>query len=287
MPKSVHVVNVKKVIDALKTQRMSYSELKNKTNIPEKSLARILKEYLEFWGLAKKVTDEDGREKWSWIEDVKEYRTVRELDADLNHSKKILPAIDMILAEDWTLGLRYASDMPQTRDPHMDQAALEFKESMLQHLESGYPDIYHLVLKLRATLGELTKLYEKTETRYEAEIAALLAQTHFHNDKFPEGYPLVLRQRNFDSWKSDFDLFSLSRVASHKSIVLPLGFRWSNEQFKFIPDNILKEAIAMQSKRRQVFEVLSIQLTRLGIRTDMGRPLDGHCKLCPKIRTLK
>jgi hypothetical protein len=267
---------------------MSYNELKDKTRIPEKSLARILREYLEFWGLAKKVTDEDGKEKWTWIDDVKEYQTARDLDADLNHSKKILAAIDMILAEDWALGLRYSLDkIPQTRDPHTDQAASELKESLLQHLESGYADMHHLVLKLRASLEEITKLCDKTKTQYEGEIAALLAQIHFHNDKFPEGYPPVLRQQDFHSWKRDFDRFSLSRVTSHKSTALSLSFRWSNEQFKFIPDNIMKEAIAMQSKRCQIFDDLSTQLNRLGMRTNMGRPLDGHCKLCPKIRTLK
>lgn len=265
MPRSLDRTKIKDVVDALKKRNLSWSELKEITNIPDKSLERILKDYLSFWGLIRKVKDEKDREKWAWIENVKVYRTVREFDLDLNHSKKIVPAIDAILGEDRML-------WPTNIREH------EFKEFLLQHLETEYRDIYGLVLNLRGILGEWDRYLEEIGAKYHMEIdnwVSESARALGHDSISPAHF-----ERWRGQWQEKFgrailtEVFGIPIRVSHSMLHI----------LEFLPDEAKDYATAIQGKRCQIFEDLNSELSKLRSRVNMGRPLDGRCGLCPRVR---
>jgi hypothetical protein len=74
----------KPVIDALREGRKSWSDLEKITirlsknderKIPEKTLDRILKDYLEPWGLVHKDND-----FWAWYENLRIFRSNEEYE---------------------------------------------------------------------------------------------------------------------------------------------------------------------------------------------------------------
>lgn len=274
MPRGIDRVKIKAVIDALRKRKRGWSELKQKTSIADKSLARILNDYLKFWGLAEKVRDEKGREKWSWVENIKVYRTIREYDLDLSHSKKLLPALDAILAEDPAL-CRDQSAVSELRF----RGELQFKEFILQHLETEYPDIYELVLKHRDILKKWYKYLEKTETQYKREI------DNWISEQISEGYRAT-RAREYwrRQWKNRFEGAILRKVRPLIFEISVLGSGREDPVLKFLPSEVKERAITVQTKRCRIFRDLSTHLNELRLKVNMGRPMDGQCDSCPRIR---
>ena len=270
MPRGIDRIKIKAVIDALRKTKRSWIELKEETKIPDKSLARILKDYLKFWGLIEKKKDEKDREKWVWAENIKVYPTVREFNLHLDHSQKLLPAIGAILAEDETFGRKpYADDLNELTMTD----TLVYKDLFLQHLETEYPEIYKLVLQLRNILKEWSNFLTKIGNQYETEIDKWI----FHR----RGNVGLSLFRNI--WGRDFERETLSKVKSSPFRVWPPPLE-EHSILKFFPEKVIDRAISIQTRRYQTFKELRIGLERLRIDVDMGTPLDGHCNSCPKIR---
>ena len=82
---------MKPVIDALRQGKKTWSELKA-LGIPERTLDRILKKYLEFWGLAKK----EGV-YWVWYERSRVFKSKHDYDLAIKHSRKLVPALQNML----------------------------------------------------------------------------------------------------------------------------------------------------------------------------------------------
>ena len=121
-------VRGKKVIDALREGKKSWSELR-KLDIPEKTLQRILQDYLQYWGLVEK------KEKyWVWYEYLRVFSSEGEYKAALEHSRKLLDTFDLMKM--------FCFDLE-------DPLFLSAKE----HLRS-YPEIYKNLEKLEEVTSQ-------------------------------------------------------------------------------------------------------------------------------------
>ena len=124
-------VHLKKIIDALREGKKTWSELAN-LGIPEKSLQRALKENLQYWGLAEKKDN-----YWIWYDNLRVFNSDQEFKVAIEHSKKLLPAFDRI---------------KEFRFNFEDSLYLAAKE----HLRS-YPEIYQKLEKLEAVVNPKNK----------------------------------------------------------------------------------------------------------------------------------
>ena len=82
---------MKPVINALREGKKTWSELKA-FDIPDKTLHRILEDYLKKWGLADKEGD-----YWVWYEYSRVFKSRADYDLAIDHSRQLLPALRNIL----------------------------------------------------------------------------------------------------------------------------------------------------------------------------------------------
>jgi tetratricopeptide (TPR) repeat protein len=142
---------MKPVIDALKEGKKTWSDLR-KLDIPEKTLARILREYLEYFRLVRKEGD-----FWVWYENVGVvFSSKDEYDLALEHSKKLFPQFKQML--------QYSAHY---KDPTVYLA-------MREHLKS-YPEIYRRLEKFeKAFAGLNEKLLQNKEMLAQHQVNAEL-----------------------------------------------------------------------------------------------------------------
>jgi len=133
---------MKYIIEALREGKKTWSDLKqikiktngSEKNVPERTLDRILKENLEFWGLAKKEDD-----FWVWYQYSKKL-TKHNYDLAMNHSRILLTGFHMSV---------YNTDKYSQEKEYV---------AMKEHLK-GHSEIYQ----------ELTK-YEKDFTKMNTKV---------------------------------------------------------------------------------------------------------------------
>jgi len=128
---------IKAVIEALKEGKKTWSELVN-LGIPEKTLERVLKDYLIYWGLVRKEGD-----YYVWHEYVRTFQTPREYEVFLRHSKQIVPELFVLISSKFSVSKNHYYNARE-------------------HLRTGYPEIYEKLLKIEAFFG---KRLEKKEQR--------------------------------------------------------------------------------------------------------------------------
>ncbi|MEM1589675.1 MAG: hypothetical protein QXQ47_02300 [Candidatus Bathyarchaeia archaeon] len=113
---------IKKVIDALKEGKKTWSELEA-LGVPEKTLNRVLKDYLMYWDLVRK----EG-EYYVWFENLRVFKSRHEYELSVKHSRGLIPAFKKIM------------DVSASVEPKLYQAVKE-------HLKTGYPEIHHKLEK--------------------------------------------------------------------------------------------------------------------------------------------
>jgi hypothetical protein len=150
--------NIKKVIIELKKGPKTWTDLM-KLKIPRKSLERILKDYLQYWGLATK----NSEGKWAWFEHTKVFKGKDEYEMFLEHSRNLIPGI-----KDLTYQVENKSDLSQhliKENPQLDFAVLDkIKLYFIEHLRTGYYEISHkmeTLKKLEKDLEEMKKGYRR------------------------------------------------------------------------------------------------------------------------------
>ncbi|MGF3521895.1 MAG: hypothetical protein ACQXXJ_02215 [Candidatus Bathyarchaeia archaeon] len=146
MKKTPVRVHLKKVVDALKTKPMSYSELKQ-LGIPEKTLSRVLRDYLEPMELVEKT--EAGL--WVWRQTQVTAKTEADFKALLRHSKKLT-----ITSADFQRFDCMNPELAVSMLAFPEAFTLDGEEAILnscfkQHLKTGYPNVYKLLVKYRKT----------------------------------------------------------------------------------------------------------------------------------------
>jgi hypothetical protein len=157
---------MKPVIDALKEGKKTWSDLR-KLDIPEKTLARILKDYLEYFGLVRK----EGN-FWVWQENARVvFSSKDEYDLALEHSKKVFPPFKQML--------QYSAHY---KDPTVYLAVRE-------HLKS-YPEIIRRLKKFeKAFAGLNEKLVQNKEMlaqhRVNAELGGPFRFSAFYDEWNP------------------------------------------------------------------------------------------------------
>ena len=143
---------MKPVVEALRQGNKKHSELLS-LGVPEKTLDIILKDYLEYLGLAEKKGV-----YWAWYTHTRVFENEEERKAALKHSEKLVPALDNVLLCSFTpedLLFKAFDEHLKTGYPEIHQKLTEFlemkdekdnKESLLKYakklnnLSLGYPD---------------------------------------------------------------------------------------------------------------------------------------------------
>ena len=131
MGRGINKKNVKTVMDALKDGRKTWTELKS-LGIPERSLSRILTNYLEYWGLAFK----DGQ-YWAWHVEKMDVESPVMEEFALEHSKLMIKRFNDNMN-------RYA--ILELLVFHHDKDSHE--ECLYSHLKTGYLECIEAVLFL-------------------------------------------------------------------------------------------------------------------------------------------
>jgi len=163
--------------------RKSWSELKEKTKIPERTLARIL-ERISKWGVARK--GEDG--KWVLTAYDQVYETFEEYEFALLHSQKLLTGIEDII---FTIKGGYMRSLESLVELCLEKGKrsipgsvrLSFEEMkkhdikfpddekrkicalVFQRIKTGYPDLHKLFL-IRDALISSPPEYELAKILY-------------------------------------------------------------------------------------------------------------------------
>ena len=137
---------IKTVIEGLRKKPMTWKELAE-LGIPEKTLQRILQDYLISWGLVQK--NKDGY--YVWFEQKRELSKA-EYELALQHSK------NLIFGNETMLGIsQYTIDSLINAYIMNPEEVIPF----FNHLETGYPLIYRKFQKCLETLKERGKLIKQ------------------------------------------------------------------------------------------------------------------------------
>jgi hypothetical protein len=133
-------VRMKPVIQALREGNKTYSELSG-LGVPEKTLDRILKDYLEYLGLAEKK----GR-YWVWYEHKRVFQSKHDYSIALEHSRKLTLSTDDNLRLDQSNPYLALDLLVYNKDIN-DQC-------LLQHIKTGYYELFSLLQKYRKMMDD-------------------------------------------------------------------------------------------------------------------------------------
>jgi len=248
---------IKAVLEIIRKKPRTWSEIKeeykNKNKnleIPDKSLARILNDYLGYWGLVRKGND--GR--WWYVAhevavEDKNYYIV------MWHSLLVLPglveisreyggflAIDEREEEYKKLLLRIEQFVPfcdQFHTPyfHTPYSKKTVTEFAKEHLKTGYPEAYEAVSE---ALRNFKKQGENTEKRVTEE----------ELKNFIERQPREIPIKSLES-------INLDNVE------------------KYLKEDIERLNKIRQNANNKLFEIVSDVIN--------GKPLKGECSGCPRV----
>jgi hypothetical protein len=244
--RGINEIAMKKIVDEIRKKPASWTDLKEKTKLPEKSVTRYLKT-LEFWELAKK----NDAGYWDWYERVRNYETEHDYNIALKHSKKLLDilagffGVSMIHPE-W-FQKREVQSLKTLDD-------LYFSDRVREHLKTGYLSLYEEVVdfdKLIELRNEIRKELAMHESKIEKE-KMLEYVAHFRSLK-----RYVIPKKH---WKE------VDRL------VCQIG----PERQAFVEET--------QKNYNESLVKISNELRRLIFMVEHGEPLLGSCELCPKLK---
>jgi hypothetical protein len=236
---------IKVVIDVLKQKRATWSEIVTQTGIAERSVTRILNEYLGYWGLASK--DTEGY--WAWYDTVRTIASQADLDLAIDHSKWLVKGIDLYMS--LLLTPEQNSEQPKRV---LTEEASTFLSCIGAHMKSGYPRVNADIENLQLTLND---------------------GRDFMEAKYP---PCQVKDRAWELIES-IDMYRQMKKAVPKyslkivKIVEPL---LTSEDFAKLSK--------FQEEKTQLFNKINKAIQVLKIRAESNQPLEGKCHLCPNVR---
>lgn len=238
---------IKEIIDIIKEKPVTWIDLKENTNLPDKTLSRYL-DYVNYWGLAKK--SESGY--WEWFERIRTYETEKDYNLAIRHSKKISEALNGILPASLNNPALFKNWWiePESNDQ------LILRERAREHLKTGYPRIYTEIVEFEELLNQeiqyaQNELFIVSDSR-KLTIESLLQYTgKFRSCKFavPKEY-----------WK-EIELIVKK--------ITPTQLEFLEETEKKRWDRLLK---------------IAGELRQIMLQVEHGEPLLGSCSLCPTIK---
>jgi hypothetical protein len=251
---------MKPVVNALMEGKKTWSDLKEikikklseekERKIPDKTLDRILKEYLVYWGLVRKEDD-----YWVWYEQSRIFQSTADYDLAIEHSRKLIPTLRSML------------NASEVYEPLLLSAAEE-------HLKS-YPEIYQKHMEFDELFNQkLRKLFSKYRDRIK-----LPGRDFIILD------PVTIKKEGFlgklEATETKFKKRDVPYMIDWKGNL-------TEEQIKEIKElQAILDDKASIHKEFQLFRELAGDLSVLVLRTEMGTPLEGRCSLCPNVKILE
>jgi hypothetical protein len=234
---------MKVVIETLRKGKKTWTELK-KLGVPEKTLDRILKDYLEYWGLAKK----EGY-YWVWYEYSREI-SPHDYQLAIEHSKKLIPALKNML------------NVAVIERHELHSAAKE-------HLKS-YPEIYGKLGKFEKAFNDrVRELLEKHGDKIRTP------------DKFFILDPVTMKKKGFlgklGISETKFRRRDVPFMIAWKGELNESEIR----DVKELRD--LLENTKAFNERFEIYREFAGDISLLILKIEMGEPLEGKCFLCPRI----
>jgi|GEM_PF-2894847 len=256
---------MKPVIDALREGRKSWSDLEkiaitlsenDERKIPEKTLDRILKDYLEPWGLVHKDND-----FWVWYENLRIFRSNEEYELMVEHSRKLVPALQNML-------------LIYSKDRHVYYSAAK------EHLRS-YPAIYQRLEAFELAFNDrVRELFEKYGKYIKTPDQFMVLDYVKVPGKGPLGRIFSQTRLKKRDLPYAIEYPDLPNIKNREGFEKTVEFREIKELTDFLDDT---EAF---SKRFENYGELAGEITKLSLRVEMGQPLEGTCSLCPKVRII-
>jgi hypothetical protein len=242
-------VRMKEVIESLREGKKTWTDLKN-LKVPEKTLDRILKDHLIYWGLVRK---ED--EYYVWYDQARVFQSRDDYDLAIKHSRKLIPTLRSML------------NASEVYEPQLLSAAEE-------HLKS-YPEIYQKHMKFDELFNQkIRKLFSKYRDRIK-----LPGRDFMILD------PITIKKEGFlgrlGATETKFKKRDVPYMIDWKGNL-------TEDQIKEIKElqAILDDKVSIH-KEFQLFRELAGDLSVLVLKTEMGTPLEGRCSLCPNVKILE
>jgi len=242
-------VRMKEVIKSLMDGKKTWTDLKN-LKVPEKTLDRILKDYLIYWGLVRK---ED--EYYVWYDQARVFQSRDDYDLAIRHSRKLISTFRSML------------NASEVYEPQLLSAAEE-------HLKS-YPEIYQKHVKFDELFNQkIRKLFSKYRDRIK-----LPGRDFMILD------PITIKKEGFlgrlGATETKFKKRDVPYMIDWKGNL-------TEEQIKEIKElQAILDNKASIHKEFQLFRELAGDLSVLVLKTEMGTPLEGRCSLCPNVKILE
>jgi hypothetical protein len=243
MPAGKSSKAIKKVIDCLRKKRMSQSELLVETGLPERTLRRILTDSLASWGLI--IKDKEGN--WAWYETTKLYATKIDLEIALEHSRKLIPGLDLLAASVST-----PEQYVEKTKGLVQQDVFALKEAAENHIRTGYPILS----------AQLTKLENLNAQR----------KCFFVN---------VIGESSTEDWSS-----LLQDIHNFRGMKLAVSKKNLGRVQKLV-GKISSDKLALIDELEEQWQTGSDQASKdirdLERKIEHGTPLEGKCKFCPAV----
>ena len=244
--------NMKKVIDSLREGKKTWSELK-KLEIPDKTLERILKENLEYFGLVKK---EKGY--WVWYEYSRVFNSKEEYELAIEHSRKLIPVLKSL-----------SKVNIETRNEPL-------KSLVKQHLRS-YPEISEKLEKFEKVFNKRVRyLLEKHGSKIRGPESFMILDPIKVKGKSPLGK--IFSKTEFKKRDIPFAIQMDSSEMKFEELEKTEEYKEVKELRDFLEDNT---AIY---NRLKIFKDLAGDLDLLALQIEWNEPLEGRCKRCPNIK---
>lgn len=250
MARELSAENIKKVIDVVRKKRLPSPELEKETGISERTLRRILRDYLSYWKLV--AQDKDGN--WAWYETTRAYATKIDLEIALEHSLKLIPGLDSLSA---SFAVTWYEGKPKGLK---EQDVFALKDAAENHIRTGYPLLSAQITQLNSLKAQRKNLYE-----------------------------IATDQPAPDGWSSLLDnLYSFHQFSSDPSLKSKPKLPKTNlNKVKKLLKKIHVDDLALIIKLEKEYKIIDEQTARdiqdLKLKITHGEPLEGKCVLCTAI----
>ena len=293
--------NLAQTVKAIKKQPQRIEDLEKK-GIKRREAYRCL-EVLKDIDLIK-----ESKGEYIWKSGLEEFKNVEEYKIKLNHSKNLVrQVIEEKESNEESNEFNMVIQIEEPNNFNIDINRFEDSYNfgyLLQHLKTGYPDIYKLYEKLEKTNSEMEKvfsvLYQKIkEIALETDIDA----PKLHQRKFVDSKKeIALMPANIfyslkDYLNFFFDKDTIETIGTYdpvKDTWIP-GYRpvYSEEDRKEFIENCISsedikklhsELVEISKKTERDYALFNIEIKFVIIKVvEDGEPLRGNCDRCPKI----
>jgi hypothetical protein len=275
MAKSLAAQQIKTVIDALKEGPKNWRDFttdwKKSTvlrttgkRIPEKSLSRILKDYLQVWGL---VFQDKEEGKWHWILNKQEYENKYAYDLAIEHSKRIMFGESEARDGETYWGIPanintfecYATGSWKTDNAHVTE--------FLQHLKTGYPDLFDQLEEFKELYFEREEIIQRTKSKN---------PEYFQRTWMMFSFPAFLKEQDEAlAWNTKFSPGD-GPDAYKKAIE-----KQTAESRTVFSKEDLKRLVELEEKMMSTYQKGGGALIRIEKTVQSETPLKGWCDYCP------